>query len=302
MRRFLVAVFCIVLGACQTGKSASLHIDPELESLVPSDTVLVVGAELDAIRGTAIYQKLLGNLPLSQLEEFTHRTGLDPRKDFSQILLCWDGKRGLFLARGKFQTADLEARLKTNGASQFDYKNHHLFGNEQNAVLFFDNSTVIAGPAVELRSIIDGPRGNRGLPSALADLLRTLPAGDQIYAALIGGMSRYLGFAIPQQGDLGNMTQVAVAVDSAVVGMDLTKGVNLAARANSKTERDAKFVHDMLRGLVGFGRLNTPDNQPEMLKLYDAIHVDQQQNQTVVTADIPADQVDRFLGLLQKRQ
>jgi hypothetical protein len=301
MRYFSVALLCILLAGCQARKSASLHIDPSLESLVPADTVAVVGAELDAVRGTAVYQKLLRNLPLPQLEEFTHQTGLDPRKDLSQILSCWDGKRGLFLARGKFRTAELEARLKTNGATEFDYKNRRLFGNEQVAIFLRDDSTVIAGPASELRSIIDGPRGNRGLPPALADLLRTLPVGDQIYAALIGGMNRYLGFAIPQ-GDLGNITQVAVAVDSAVVGMDLTNGINLIARANSIAERDAKFVHDMLKGLVGFGRLNTPDNQSEMLKLYDAIHVEHQQNQTVVTADIPADQVDRFLDLIPKRQ
>jgi hypothetical protein len=57
----------------------------------------------------------------------------------------------------------------------------------------------------------------------------------------------------------------------------------------------------MVRGLVGFGRLNAPDNQPELLKLYDAIQVTQQQTLTVVKADITADQTDRFLDLLQKR-
>ena len=61
------------------------------------------------------------------------------------------------------------------------------------------------------------------------------------------------------------------------------------------------FTHDMLRGMIGFARLRTPDNQPELLKLYDAINVTQQQTQTQVTADIPADQVDRFLDLMPKR-
>jgi len=50
-----------------------------------------------------------------------------------------------------------------------------------------------------------------------------------------------------------------------------------------------------------FGRLNAPDNQPQLLKLYDAIQVTQQQTLTVVKADIPADQTDRFLDLLLKR-
>jgi hypothetical protein len=83
--------------------------------------------------------------------------------------------------------------------------------------------------------------------------------------------------------------------------MDLSKDIDAIVRVNSKTERDAKFVHDMVKGLVGFGRLNAPANQPELLKLYDAIQVTQQQMLTVIRANIPADQTDRFLDLLQKR-
>jgi hypothetical protein len=300
MRPLGVAILCLALAGCQAKRSASLHIDPTLESLVPADTVVVAGANVDAIRETSVYQKLLTRLPLPQLEEFSRQTGLDSRKDLSQILSCWDGKHGLFLARGKFRPADLEARLKSNGATQFGYKNYRLFGNEQNAIVILNDSTVAAGPATALRSLIDQGPSNRGLPPALAELLRALPGSDQIYAALIGGLEG-LSLAVPKADVLGNVTQVLQAVDSAALGMDLSKGLDAIVRVNSKTERDAKFVHDMVRGLVGFGRLNAPENQPELLKLYDAIQVTQQQTLTVIKADIPADQTDRFLDLLPKR-
>jgi hypothetical protein len=300
MRPLGVAILCLALAGCQAKKSASLHIDPTLESLVPTDTVMVAGVNVDAIRETSVYQKLLTRLPLPQLEEFSHQTGLDPRKDLSQILSCWDGRHGLLMARGKFRPADLEARLKSNGATQFGYKKYRLFGNEQNAIVFLNDSTVLAGPANELRSVIDRGQSTSGLPPALAELLRALPGNDQIYAALIGGIEG-LELVVPKADVLGNAAQLLQAVDSAALGMDLSKGLDAIARVNSKTERDAKFVHDMVRGLVGFGRLNAPDNQPELLKLYDAIQVTQQQTLTVVKADITADQTDRFLDLLQKR-
>jgi hypothetical protein len=70
---------------------------------------------------------------------------------------------------------------------------------------------------------------------------------------------------------------------------------------NCKTERDAKFVHDLVRALIGLGRLNTPVNQPELLKLYDAIQVTQQQAQTKATADVPQALVDKFLDLWLKK-
>jgi len=131
-------------------------------------------------------------------------------------------------------------------------------------------------------------------------LLRSLPAGDQIYAALAGGLEG-LNLTIPQDSNLGNIVNVLRAIDSATLGMDLRSGIAVTAEVTSKTERDAKFVHDMVKGIVGLGRLNTPDSHPELLRLYDAIKVEQQQTHTKVTADIPADLADRFLDLWLKR-
>jgi hypothetical protein len=138
------------------------------------------------------------------------------------------------------------------------------------------------------------------LPIALRDLLRTLPPGDQVYAALTGGVEN-LNLPLPTGGNLGNVMQALRSVESAMIGMDLSKGLDAVAIVNCNTERDAKFVHDLVRGLVGFGRLNTRDDQPDMLKLYDAIQVTQQQAQTKVTANVPQDLADKFLDLWFKK-
>ncbi|HYL39140.1 MAG TPA: hypothetical protein VEV17_24695 [Bryobacteraceae bacterium] len=298
MRSIAAILFCLGLAGCQPRKPGLLHIDPALESLVPADTIFVVGANLEAIRDTPVYQKLLSRMPLPQLDEFTRQTGLDPRRDLSQILSCSNGKRGLLMARGKFKRADLEKRLQSQGASPIPYKNHQLFGAEPAAIFFFNDSTAIAGPAVELRSIIDHPAS--GMPQPLRDLLRTLPQGDQIYAALSGGLEG-LNLAAPPESNLANVMQALRSVQTATLGMDLSQGLNATAEVACKTERDARFVHDMLRGIIGYGRLNTPDNQPDLLKLYDSIQVTQQQTHTQVKADIPQNLADKFLDLWLKR-
>ena len=95
--------------------------------------------------------------------------------------------------------------------------------------------------------------------------------------------------------------QALRGVDSASLGMDLSSGLNAVAVVNCQTERDAKFVHDLVRGLVGFGRLNAPDNRPDLLKLYDSIQATQQQMSTKVTANIPQDLADKFLDLWLKK-
>jgi hypothetical protein len=299
MRALLVALAFLALPACQPKKSESLRIDPSLESMVPSGTVFIAGADIDAIRDTPVYQKLLGRMPLPQLDEFTRQTGLDPRKDLSRVISCTDGKQSLLMARGKFNVGELEKRLESRGAKAFTYKNHNLFGDERMAIFFMNASTAIAGTPPELRSLLDGT-GGRGVPAALRDLIRTIPANDQIWAALTGGLQG-LNIGIPPNSNLENIVNALQSIDTATVGMDLSKGVDLQAAVTCKTERDAKFVHDMVRGMIGLGRLNTPDNHPEFLKLYDLIKVTHRQTHAQVNADIPPDLADRFLDLWLKR-
>jgi hypothetical protein len=295
----LGALVCLALSGCQPKKSASLHVSPALEALVPADTVVVLGANLASIGATAVYQKLITRVPLPQLDRFTRQTGLDPRKDLSEVLFCSNGKNAVLLVRGRFRIADLEARFKSNGVQPSNYKGHALFGDDRAAITFLDDSTAAAGPPAELRALIDRPKGS-GLPAELRDLLRTLPEGDQVYAALTGGLEN-LNLPLPREGNLGNILDALRSVESATIGMNLSKGMDAVAVVNCKTDRDAKFVHDLVRGLVGFGRLNTPDNHPEMLKLYDSIQVTQQQSQTKVAADVPQELTDHFLNLWLKK-
>ncbi len=294
-----VALACLLLVGCQGKQSASLHVSPALEALVPSDTVVVLGVNLATIRDTSVYQKLLTRVPLPQLDTFAQQTGLDPRKDLSEILVASNGKNALLLVRGKFRVADLKARFKSKGVTPSNYNGHDLFGDGPGAVTFLDDSTAAAGTTADIRALLDQP-GARGLPLPLRDLLRTLPAGDQVYAALTGGVEN-LNLPLPSGGNLGNILQALRSVQSATLGMNLSKGIDAIAVVNCNTERDAKFVHDLVRGLVGFGRLNTPDNQPDLLKLYDAIQVTQQQAQTKVTAEVPQELADKFLDLWLKK-
>jgi len=300
MRAMWAAVACLALAGCQPKKPESLRIDPSLEAMIPADTVFIAGADIDAIRDTPVYQKLLGRMPLPQLDEFTRQTGLDPRKDLSRVISCTNGKTGLLMARGKFSAGDLEKRLESRGAKRSAYKNHSLFGDERMAICFMNATTAVAGSDSGIRSLIDQDGGGRGLPPALRDLIRTIPANDQIWAALTGGLEG-LNIGIPPNSNLENIVNALKSIDTATLGMDLSKGFDLSAAVTCKTERDAKFVHDMVRGMVGLGRLNTPDNHPEFLKLYDAIKVTQQQTHAQVTAEIPADLADRFMDLWLKR-
>jgi hypothetical protein len=303
LKKLALTAVLLTLPGCQVVKpTGSVRVDPELEAFIPADTVFITGADVAAIRDTAVYQKYLSAASLPQLEEFIQRTGLDPRKDLRRILSCSNGSTALFMARGGFKLADLEPRLKANGAQPFVYQGRTLFGDQQRALVFMNNSTAIAGSTAELRAIIDHrDKNKRGLPPALKQKIDAIPAGVQVWAALIGGVPG-INLGVPRDSNLGNLLQVFRGVESATLGIDLRNGFGVHAGVDCRSDNDARHVHDALKGIIGLGRLSTPDNQPELLKLYDAIEVNQQQTAVRIEAQIAPAQVDQFVNLwLRKR-
>ena len=79
---------------------------------------------------------------------------------------------------------------------------------------------------------------------------------------------------------------------------DFSSGMRAEIHANTRAEKDAMNIRDAVRGLVGLGRLNTPDNQPELLKVWDGISVDQQGRTIAIHAEMPQELVDRLVQML----
>ncbi len=298
---YTLTILALLCG-CQTRKPGSLHIDQILEPLVPSDTTFITGANLEALRNTRVYQKWLGQLALPQLNDFIKQTGVDPRKDLSQVLSCSNGKAAVLLVRGTFNSRDVEPRLSANGARKSAYKGRNLFGDERWAVTFINASTAVAGSTSELRAVIDRQDSkSSGLSPALRAKIDSIGANRQIWAAVVGGLQD-LNIGVPDDSNLGSAIRLVQGIDSATIGIDLRTGLDLAAEADCRTERDAKRINDAIRGLVGIGRLSTPDNQPDLLKLYDAVKVTQQQAHVQILAQVGSDLVDKFLDLWLKRK
>jgi hypothetical protein len=304
MRRFLFAIaIAATLTACREhSSSGSIRVDPALESLVPDDTLFIMGADVDAIRNTSVYRKHIGIVDLPRLNEFTQKTGVDPRKDLAYVLSTSNGKTGVFMARGKFRSSDLEAQIDRQGVRRFAYKGHNFFGDERSAVTFINSSTALLGSTEVLKSIVDNSNSSHhGLPQALGQRVASIQAGSQMWAAFIGGVQG-LNVTVPENSNLAGVIRVFKGMDSAALGMDLRNGCDLHGDAMCKTEADAQRLRAALKGIIGLGRLSTPDNQPELLKLYDAIQVDQDQTKVTVAAHVPLEMVDRFVDLWIKRR
>lgn len=250
MKRFCALALLTAVAACGR-RPVTLHIDPAIERWIPPDTLFIAGVDGDALR----------KLPLlPQMETFANQ-------NVSQVVMCWDGRKTLVFAKGKF-----DAR-KGSG------------------LVLIEPSVAVTGPARKLQ------RG--GLQAALRDKVNGIPAGDQFWAALSGGIPD-LGLTPPAGSNLGMAMRLIGTIQSATIGADLRNGLRFQAEAGCRSESDARHLHDALDAIVGLGRLN--EKNPDVRSLYDAVHVSQKDALVQVSAEVGGESADRFLDLWFKRQ
>lgn len=297
---FSLVLLSLVVLACRSRKPESVVIDPELAKLVSHDAVMVAGVRLEAVRSTPPYQRWVARERSADLDRFAKETGLDLRKDLSELLVASDGNETILMARGRFSASELESRLARPGVKKIPYKGHTLVGNEKAAVVFLNSSTAVAGPATALEAVIDR-RASRdgGIPESLLAKVRSIPVESQVWAVNLG-MNPVVNRVIPESGNLANLRRVFASLESATISVDLRSGLKMDANGVCRTDQDAKLIHDAMRGLVGMGRLSTPDDEPELLRFYDAIQIQREQNAVHVTADIPTDILDKFLERMSR--
>jgi hypothetical protein len=290
LKRKLILLSALALAACNHA-TTGVKTDPALETLVPADTVLMVGTRLEALVKTPVYQKYFAGKRFPQVDDFAQRTGLDPTKDLWQLLFVSNGKRAALLGRGKFAN-EMEPKLEKEGAQRFGYKGLNLIGNERGAVMFINTTTAAIGDIEGLHWLVDQRETAHGAPPALAAMMKEMPSDTQFWAAYTGGAIR---LPFEEGSNLANVNKLISYVESGSVYFDLRTGLNGVAQGNCSSEEGAQQVRDALKALVGMGRLSAPKNQPELLQVYDGIRVTQDSRRVKLYIDVPQELVDKFL-------
>lgn len=281
--------------------SGAERIDNVLVKLVPRDSVSLLGVQMDQVKNTPFYKKLMAQQKLTQLDEFAAQTGFDPRRDVRELLVASNLTKnsGVLLARGNFRvTPDALAKMKD--MRRTTYKGYTLWtGTEQESGFsILDSTLVIAGPVTSMHAALDqySARDDRAQSPLLRKAL-AVPMRNQIWLVSQGG-SDFLANNMPESGPAANFGHIFKNLESAQLQADLSAGLNALITGDCKTDADAKSLSDAARGLIGFGRLSVPEGQPQLLRVWDAIQVSQQGRTLSLNADIPTDLVDRLLSLM----
>lgn len=293
MRRVFWISAAIWLAGCAR-KPAQVQIDPSLATLVPPDTVLMVGTRLDALLKTPVYQKNFAGKQFPQIEEFASRTGLDPRKDLWELLYVSNGRDGVLLGRGKFADEMEEPDSTKPGVGRFGYKGFKMLGDENNAVLFINSTTAAIGRVSALHDLIDQRANSHGAPPVLAPLIAQIPPNAQFWGAYAGGP---IQLPFDADSNLGNVNKLLASIQRGFIYFDLRSGLNGVASAECADEAGAQQVYGALKALIGLGRLSLPKNQPELAQVYDSIRVTEEAQRVKLYIDVPQEMVDKFLSI-----
>jgi hypothetical protein len=289
----LIAAISVFLSGC--GKTTSqdhVYIDPALYSLVPADAQVLIGANLEALRKSPVYQQHLSNEFAARLDDFARQTGLDPRKDIWEILACSNGTKTVLMSRGRFSSSELEPQLEKEGAQRTRYKTYTLFGDEKNSGVFMNSSTALAGDTAMVKAILD----HRDLAPATPPILvsvKEVPHSAQFWAVFEG---RTLQLPVPESSDLANVNKIFSGLQSGTFYSSFANGLDFTLAGNATNDENARQINDAIRALLGLLRLNTRNDQKELLAIYDAIDVKQTARRVQVSAHIKEDLVDQLFN------
>lgn len=306
----LTLAFALILTAACNQTKTSVVVDPALLVLVPRDTVLVAGIRIDKLRGTAFYKQYIEPNQPAELARFIEETGVDPAKQLNEILLCSNGKakESVLLLRGKFSQAPLaviggdrpELRLIQKGWQEETVAGLAVATRDNIMAAFINGGVAVTGPRDAVTHLLENRGKNIGPSPDLQARIAAIPYRHQIWAATTGSLLQQLQLPDSRGGtiNIGGLSEALQRSHGMQAGVDLSNGLFFDAHADLANPTDSKQIHDALRAVLGLARLQTPTDQPELLRLYNAVKVSQDSSALLLQANLSKDQLDQAAKLI----
>ena len=306
---WIAAFFALVIGSWfvvkQTVPKQHVRVYPALATAIPADTKILAGLQIEKIKQTRLFKKLVEERQIPAIDRFARETGIDIRKNVYEVVLASNGTDTIVLASGKFaelssstgqNTQELRPHTQIQGERMvlMPYKGMSLIGNPNAAACFLNNATVMAGSTQALKRAIDLREKNPMAPQDLLALARGLPGEDQFWLVSTLGIDRMLP-SIPL-GSFGKMRSIPVKLDRVTGSGQVGLGFHLKLALDSSDAKSIEQMSTALKGLVALARINTPETERELMRLLDSVRVGADDKTVRVGLDVPDDLIEKFLN------
>jgi hypothetical protein len=291
----LIAALALA-GCSPLPTETSVFIDPQFASLVPADTTLLVGLRVENLVKTPIYQKYLSGGKITIVDRIARSTGINAEKSLWNLMLVSNGKQSYVLGRGKFADELMAPDFSKKGVRRFGYQGFTLFGDDQQAMLMVNSSTIAVADTPTLRWLVDQRSSLTGLPQRLTALTKEIPRQTQFWGAYLGGP-----VDLPLTGNLQNVNKVLGLVSQGTFYFDFADSLKGTLTGVAANPQGAQQVQDGLQGFLGLGRMMNPKTRPELARVFDGIQVVQEGNRVSVKIAEPEDLAGTLIDTLLKQ-
>ncbi|HZS37510.1 MAG TPA: hypothetical protein VFF06_11825 [Polyangia bacterium] len=260
MRALHIALFGLVAVSASSGcKSSSTASAKEDMQLVPKDSQMVLMANLNRMRNTAMWRKMLDlrdSDPKSKADydEFVQKCSLDPLKQIDSVFLAFpqgagDAKEFAAILRGTFDEAKLvqcaRDQAKKDGAdvatSEYGGKKIYTDTKQGQAfAAFLDGKTVAIGGKEWIKKVIDLAAGKKEAGESAKDnaelmaLMKRAKTSDAAWGAgLVPQSARDSLKNDPHLSSAASMKDVYGSIDFAS-GFTADVNVDVGSEADAK--------------------------------------------------------------------
>jgi hypothetical protein len=178
--------------------TASAAVDPALLALVPPDSTMLFGMQVQNVLSSPFGQYAVAQLPTSNgMVMFAAATGFNYQHDLQEIVGASNGagsRPELILARGQFQPDKFLALAAVAGATITNFNGTQMFTPPKGplSLAFLDSSTLAIGDTDSLKAAIDRYGTHAQFSGPLADKAMAASAMSDGWFATVTPASQFI--------------------------------------------------------------------------------------------------------------
>jgi hypothetical protein len=299
--------------------SASRSGPAEL-SYVPADATVVAFANVREVMDSQLRQRLKQALPDERgQQEFQEKTGIDIEHDIDYVVAAMtspgvaglqNDPNGLVVARGRFNTTQLETLAREHGGVVEEYKGKrlvkandvektvdvgeavHTSSHHTVVLAFLEPGLVGIGSEAAIRSSIDAQLSANSITANndMMELIADIDAGNNAWA--VGRFD-----AIASQAHLSpEVASKIPAIKTFAVMTHVDGGLNGRLRAETRDDQSAENLRQVIQGLLALGRMS---NDPKATALLNSLQLSGTGKTVSLAFAVPAEVFD-LLPIMKK--
>jgi hypothetical protein len=297
--------------------SASRSGPAEL-SYVPADSAVVAYANVRDVMDSELRQKMKAALPDERgQQEFEAQTGIDIERDIDYVVAAMTsvptgsnalagGAGGLVVARGRFNTTQLETLIRDHGGVVEEYQGKRLVKatetrtNEDGTrtavpghslvLAFLEPGLVAIGSEPAIKSSIDAQLSAHSITAndEMMELVADIDAGNNAWA--VGRFD-----AIASQAHLpAEVASKIPAVKTFAVMTHIDGGLSGTFRAETRDDQSAENLRQVVQGLLALGRMQ---NDPKVGAVLNSLQLSGSGKTVALSFAVPSEVFDLLPNL-----